>query len=89
MEHVVTADKPSETSKVTANLQISQAPGNGGVVNRRHQRLERRYGTPSERMKRTEEEQLYNLLMEQRSAEAPLGRDPYHFTQMAPEARLG
>lgn len=40
-------------------------------------------------MKRTEEEQLYNLLMEQRSAEAPLGRDPYLFTQMAPEARLG
>lgn len=51
-EHAVTADKPSETSKVTVNLQISQTPGNGGVVNRR-QRLERRCRASSERMKRS------------------------------------
>lgn len=64
--------KPSESAKVTADLQIAQAPGNGGVVKRRHRRLEGGCGLPSG-MKSTEEEQLYKLLMEQRSAEAPLG----------------
>lgn len=47
-EQVVTADKPSE---VTLDLQIAQAPGNGGW---------------REKMKRTEEEHLHKLLMEQR-----------------------
>lgn len=36
-----------------------------------------------------EEEQLYNPLMEQRSTQVPLGRDSYHSSQMALEARLG
>lgn len=51
-EQVVTADKPSE---VTLDLQIAQAPGNGGWRE-----------MMSEKMKRTEEEHLHKLLMEQR-----------------------